>query len=73
MSSCALYIDSCVETLHKEMRRKFKGWVHHSTQQKDVEVSYLKPTDGIPLRVWRGVVEIDASADSVLKKLWIEK
>ncbi|XP_064404560.1 stAR-related lipid transfer protein 13-like isoform X3 [Halichondria panicea] len=67
------YLESCVQCLHKELKRKFKGWIHHSTPQKGVDVSYLKPTDGIPLRVWRGVVEIDASPDAVLKKLWIEK
>ena len=67
------YLDSCIQTVHKELKRKFKGWLHHSTPEKGVDVSYLKPTDGVPLRVWRGVTEIDATPDVVFKKLWIEK
>lgn len=67
------YHESCIQSVHKEFKRKFKGWIHHSTPEKGVDVSYLKPTDGVPLRVWKGVVEIKASPDAVLKKLWIEK
>jgi len=71
--SHALYIESCVQTVHKEMKKRFKGWLHHSTTNTGIEVSYIKPADGVPLRVWRGVVDIEASTDTVLKKLWIEK
>ncbi len=67
------YLEACMQCLHKEQKRKFKGWQYHSSPVKGVDVFYIQPTDDIPLRVWRGVVEIDATSDTVLKKLWIEK
>ena len=73
LGSQTAYLESCIQTVHKELKRKFKGWLHHSTPEKGVDVSYLKPADGVPLRVWKGVTEIDASTDAVFKKLWNEK
>ena len=40
---------------------------------KGVSLAYCKVDDGIPLRLWRGTVEIPASADMVLKKIWEER
>ncbi len=67
------YLEACIQNLHKEHKRKFKGWQYHSTPLKGVDVFYLQPSDDVPLRVWRGVVEINVSSDTVLKKLWIDK
>ena len=48
------------------------GWVHYDSTD-GVDVSYLKINDGVPLRLWRGVIEIAASCDTVLNKLWDQR
>ena len=62
------YVEESIRTLLKESHRKFRGWIHHDTVQ-GVEVSYLKPRDSLSLRVWRGVVEVPAPCEAVLKVL----
>ncbi|XP_032223242.2 rho GTPase-activating protein 7 isoform X3 [Nematostella vectensis] len=67
------YIESCINGILKEAREKFKGWVNHSWHESSVEVSYKKVRDGCPLRLWRGVIEIDASPEDVLKRIVDER
>ena len=66
------YLDSCVHTVLREARKKFKSWGHMETLG-EVEVSCLKVADGVPLRVWRGAVEIDTSNTSVYLGLWADR
>ena len=40
---------------------------------RGVELSYLKISDGIPLRLWRGVTRVAAPARSVLDRLWSQR
>ena len=71
-SNMNTYLDSCVQTVLREARKKFKNWTHVDTVG-DVEVSCLKFLDGVPLRIWRGVVDIDASNTSVYLGLWSDR
>ena len=66
------YLDSCVHTVLYEARKKFKSWLHVDTVN-GVDVSFLKISDGVPLRVWRGVVEVDASSASIYQRLWNDR
>lgn len=67
-----VYVDNCIYTILRESRKKFKNWVHYDTIG-EVEVSYLKPRDGVPLWVWRGVVEVEACSTAVHRRLWMDK
>jgi hypothetical protein len=40
---------------------------------KGVSLSYYKIDDGVPLRLWRGTVEIPVAPGVVLKRLWDER
>jgi len=66
------HVDSCMNTVLKEAHRKFKGWVHHDIV-RGAEISYLKPMDGVPLWLWRGTVEVQATHETVLKGLWSQR
>ena len=66
------YIDSCVNTVLYEARKKFKNWVHVG-HIEGVDVSCLKLADGMPLRVWRGSLEVDGSCSSVQQRLWEDR
>ena len=68
----SLHLEECAQTVLKEARRKFKGWVNFDTVS-GAEVSFLKPSDGMPLKTWRAVVEVAAPCEAVLKKLWKQK
>ena len=67
-----MFIDNCIATVLKEAHRKFKGWVHYDTVH-NVEVSYLKPGDGVPLWLWRGTVEVQATHTAVFARLWNQR
>ena len=68
----SFHLDECVQTVLKEARRKFKGWTQFDTL-RGAEVSFLKPSDGVPLKTWRAVVEVAAPCEMVLKKLWKQR
>lgn len=40
---------------------------------RDVELAYNKIDDSIPLRLWRGVVQVPATPTAVLHRLWEER
>lgn len=56
----------------QEAHRKFKGWMHYDTVH-NVDVSYLKPGDGVPLWLWRGTVEVQATHTAVFTRLWNQR
>ena len=66
------YLDRCIQTVLREARKKFKNWIHFDSVG-GIEVSYLKVRDGIPLWVWRGVVEVEAPASLAHQRLWTER
>lgn len=66
------YLDTCVQTVLRETRRKFKSW-YHCDSVDGVEVSYLKPRDGVPLWVWRGVCEVNVCSSFLHRRLWMDR
>ncbi|XP_078369668.1 stAR-related lipid transfer protein 13-like isoform X8 [Oculina patagonica] len=67
------YIESCIAGLLKEAKDKFKGWVSQPWYDSSVEISYKKVKDGYPLRLWRCVVEVNASPDDVIRRILYER
>lgn len=57
----------------QEAKDKFKGWVSQPWYDNSVEISYKKVKDGYPLRLWRCVVEVNASPDDVIKRILYER
>ena len=45
----------------------------HVDDIRDVELAYSKIDDSIPLRLWRGVVDVPATPTAVLHRLWEER
>jgi hypothetical protein len=66
------YLDTCVQTVLREARKKFKSWYHFDSVE-GVEVSYLKPRDGVPLWVWRGMCEVNVSSSLLHQRLWMDR
>ena len=56
----------------QEQKRRFRRWVHCDSF-KGVDLAYSKVGDGVPLRLWRGVVEVPAPPSAVLHRLWEER
>ena len=66
------YLDTCVQTVLREARKKFKGW-GHCEPVDGIEISYLKPRDGVPLWVWRGACDIDVESAFLQRRLWMDR
>ena len=56
----------------QEQKRRFRRWVHCDSF-RGVDLAYSKVGDGVPLRLWRGVVEVPAPPNAVLHRLWEER
>lgn len=57
----------------QEAKDKFKGWVSYPWYDSSVEISYKKVKDGYPLRLWRCVVEVNATPDDVIRRILYER
>ncbi|XP_040346042.1 rho GTPase-activating protein 7 isoform X1 [Herpailurus yagouaroundi] len=66
------FLQDCVDSLFKEVKEKFKGWVSYSTSEQ-AELSYKKVSEGPPLRLWRSTIEIPAMPEEILKRLLKEQ
>nr|XP_036853231.1 rho GTPase-activating protein 7 isoform X2 [Manis javanica] len=66
------FLQDCVDSLYKEVKDKFKGWVSYSTSEQ-AELSYKKVSEGPPLRLWRSTIEVPALPEEVLKRLLKEQ
>ncbi|XP_046852869.1 rho GTPase-activating protein 7-like isoform X2 [Xenia sp. Carnegie-2017] len=75
------YLETCIASILKESRLKFKNWVSHTcpeTNLSSIDISYKKVRDGYPLRLWKATAEIHAEPEAVMKrivhdrKLWDE-
>lgn len=66
------YLDACVHTVLREVRKKFKAWSHYDCVN-GVEVSYMKPRDGVSLWVWRGACEVNISSSLLQRRLWMDR
>uniref|UniRef100_A0A8C4MNI0 Rho GTPase-activating protein 7 n=1 Tax=Equus asinus TaxID=9793 RepID=A0A8C4MNI0_EQUAS len=66
------FLQDCVDSLFKEVKDKFKGWVSYSTSEQ-AELSYKKVSEGPPLRLWRATIEVPAVPEDILKRLLKEQ
>ncbi|KAK2509526.1 hypothetical protein MC885_021114, partial [Smutsia gigantea] len=66
------FLQDCVDSLYKEVKDKFKGWVSYSTSEQ-AELSYKKVSEGPPLRLWRSAIEVPALPEEILKRLLKEQ
>ncbi|XP_036620061.1 rho GTPase-activating protein 7 isoform X2 [Trichosurus vulpecula] len=66
------FLQDCVDSLFKEVKDKFKGWVSHSTSEQ-AELAYKKVSEGPPLRLWKSTIEVPAKAEDVLNRLLKEQ
>ncbi|XP_054556800.1 rho GTPase-activating protein 7 isoform X1 [Talpa occidentalis] len=66
------FLQDCVDSLFKEVKEKFKGWVSYSTSEQ-AELSYKKVSEGPPLRLWRATIEVPAMPEEILKRLLKEQ
>ncbi|CAI8052772.1 StAR-related lipid transfer protein 13 [Geodia barretti] len=78
MGTSQSFLDSCITTILKESRRRFKDWVRSEEVRKEggegVEVSHVSVGDGVPLWVWRGTTDIPAaSPKTVFERIWYQR
>ncbi|XP_068960945.1 rho GTPase-activating protein 7 [Petaurus breviceps papuanus] len=66
------FLQDCVDSLFKEAKDKFKGWVSHPTSEQ-AELAYKKVSEGPPLRLWKSTIEVPAKAEDVLNRLLKEQ
>jgi len=66
------FLQDCVDSLFKEVKEKFRGWVSYSTSEQ-AELSYKKVSEGPPLRLWRSTIEVPAMPEEILKRLLKEQ
>ncbi|XP_065058049.1 stAR-related lipid transfer protein 13-like isoform X1 [Rhopilema esculentum] len=66
------YLENCFSGLLQESQSKTKGWMQHSINS-DVEVSYKTVKDGYPIKLWKAVVEINASPTDILRRFVKER
>ncbi|XP_006893622.1 PREDICTED: rho GTPase-activating protein 7 isoform X1 [Elephantulus edwardii] len=66
------FLQDCMDSLFKEVKEKFKGWVNYSTSDQ-AELSFKKVSEGPPLRLWRSTIEVPATPEEILKRLLKEQ
>ncbi|XP_040274742.1 rho GTPase-activating protein 7 isoform X1 [Bufo bufo] len=66
------YLQEGIDSLLKEAKDKFKGWVSCSTSEQ-ADLAYKKIPDGPPLRLWKSTIEIPAQPEIVLQRLLKEQ
>lgn len=71
LGSLKCYLEGCLHTLITEAREKSKGWAN--VQHADVDLAFKKPGDGLPLRLWRCVVEVEAPPVELLTRILRER
>ncbi|XP_060680028.1 rho GTPase-activating protein 7 isoform X1 [Hemiscyllium ocellatum] len=62
------YLQNDIDSLLKEAKDKFKGWVSCSTSES-AELAYKKVCDGPPLKLWKACIEIPGSPEDVLWRI----
>ncbi|CAN8006050.1 unnamed protein product [Ixodes hexagonus] len=65
------HLESCLHTLIMEAREKSKGWT--TVQHAEVELAFKKLGDGLPLRLWRCAVEVEAPPVELLTRILRER
>lgn len=67
------YLHDCQVILQKEARDKSRSWTLIPSHYPFVEISYKKPTDGHPLRLWKICAEINATPSEILTRILRER
>ncbi|XP_067843135.1 rho GTPase-activating protein 7 isoform X1 [Heptranchias perlo] len=62
------HLQNCIDTLLKEAKDKFKGWINCSTLES-AELAYKKVCDGPPLKLWKTCIEVPAAPEDVLWRI----
>uniref|UniRef100_A0A2R5LMZ0 Putative rho gtpase-activating protein 7 isoform x2 n=1 Tax=Ornithodoros turicata TaxID=34597 RepID=A0A2R5LMZ0_9ACAR len=65
------FLDGSLHVLIVEAKEKSKGWTIQ--QHPEVELAFKKPGDGIPLRLWRCAVEVEAPPVELLTRILRER
>ncbi|KAG0414494.1 hypothetical protein HPB47_008337 [Ixodes persulcatus] len=65
------HLESCLHSLIMEAREKSKGWA--TVQHAEVELAFKKLGDGLPLRLWRCAVEVEAPPVELLTRILRER
>ncbi|KAK8785426.1 hypothetical protein V5799_008211, partial [Amblyomma americanum] len=71
LGSLKSYLEGCLHALITEAREKSKGWAN--VQHADVDLAFKKPGDGLPLRLWRCVIEVEAPPVELLTRILRER
>ncbi|CAN8012175.1 unnamed protein product, partial [Ixodes pacificus] len=71
LGSLKTHLESCLHTLIMEAREKSKGWA--TVQHAEVELAFKKLGDGLPLRLWRCAVEVEAPPVELLTRILRER
>ncbi|XP_073464407.1 rho GTPase-activating protein 7 isoform X2 [Aquarana catesbeiana] len=66
------FLQEGIDSLLKEAKDKFKGWVSCSTSEQ-ADLAYKKVPDGPPLRLWKSTIEIAAQPEDVFQRLLREQ
>ncbi|KAJ1215215.1 hypothetical protein NDU88_002824 [Pleurodeles waltl] len=66
------YLQESIDSLLKEVKEKFKGWVSCSTSEP-ADLAYKKVCDGPPLRLWKASIEVPAAPEDVLNRILKEQ
>ncbi|XP_014346376.1 rho GTPase-activating protein 7 isoform X2 [Latimeria chalumnae] len=66
------YLQDCADSLSKEAKEKFKGWVSCSTSEP-ADLACKKVCEGPPLRLWKATIEIPAVPEDVLSRMLREQ
>ncbi|XP_067890965.1 rho GTPase-activating protein 7 isoform X2 [Heterodontus francisci] len=62
------HLQNYIDTLLKEAKDKFKGWVNCSTSES-AELAYKKVCDGPPLKLWKACIEVPVAPEDVLWRI----
>ncbi|CAO1419637.1 unnamed protein product [Diamesa serratosioi] len=67
------YLYECIKATVKEGREKSRGWISINSLDNNVDISYRKVGDGHPLRLWRCIIEVNATPADVLHLITKER
>ncbi|KAJ8385418.1 hypothetical protein AAFF_G00189440 [Aldrovandia affinis] len=61
-------LDFSIRNVLREAREKFRSWASCSSSDH-IDLAFKKMEDGHPLRLWKAVVEVEASPEEVLHRV----
>lgn len=67
------YLYECIKATVKEGREKSRGWISINSLGHNIDISYRKVGDGHPLRLWRCIIEVNATPAEVLHLITKER